>query len=144
MNESSRNSLLTAVCGDMPERDRRNLNLANVWMLIWLACFGGATWLIKGGLIAEGVVGWVVAALPTVVATGAILAYGRYLREADELQRKIQLQALALGFGVGLFFGFGYPLFELLGAPTASISDVSVVIAFFYFVGLWLGRRKYA
>ena len=45
---------------------------------------------------------------------------------------------------MGLFFGFGYRLFEPLGAPRADISDASIVIAFFYFVGLWLGRRRYA
>ena len=143
MNETTKNSLLTRFCGDMPARDRRNLNRANAWMAIWLAFFALSTWLIKGGLVATGPVGWVVAAFPTAVAVGAILAYGRYLREADELQRKIQLQALALGFGVGLFFGFGYRLFERLGAPRADISDASVVIVFFYFVGLWLGRRRY-
>lgn len=144
MNETIRSSLLTKLCGDMTARDRRNLNRANVWMAVWLACFALSTWLIKGERVAAGPVGWLVAAVPTAVAIGAILAFGRYLREADELQRKIQLQALALGFGVGLFFGFGYRLFEGLGAPQADISDASVVIAFFYFVGLWLGRRRYA
>jgi len=113
-------------------------------MAVWLGCFALSTWLIREETVAAGPVGWAVAILPNAVAVAAILAYGRYLREADELQRKIQLQALALGFGVGLFFGFGYRLFESLGAPPADVSDASVVIAFFYFVGLWLGRRRYA
>jgi len=128
----------------MTARVRRNLNRANVWMALWLVCFAAATWLIRAGIVTAGPVGWVVAILPTAVGVGALLGFGRYLREGDELQRKIQLQALAFGFGAGLFVGFGYRLFEGLGAPVASISDASVVIVFFYLIGLWLGRRRYA
>lgn len=144
MNEITKSSLLTTICGDMPERDRQNLKRGNIWMVIWLASFALVTWLIKGGTVSSGPVGWVVAILPTVVAIAVLVAFGRYLREADELQRKIQLEALALGFGAGLFFGFGYRLFEALGAPQADISDASIVIVFFYLIGLWLGRRRYA
>ena len=144
MSEENRRPLLTRLCGDMTESDRRNLNRANVWLAVWLVSFAASTFIMKGGATFAAVANWIVAAMPTAVGLGAILAYGRYLREADELQRRIQLQALALGFGVAFFFGFGYPLLEKVGAPTADISDVSVLMAFFYFVGLWLGRRRYA
>lgn len=108
MNEDIRRPLLNHLCGDMTDRDRHNLQRANLWLAGWLVSFG------------------------------------RFLRQADELQRSIQLQALALGFGVGLFAGFGYRLLEGLGVPPATTSDISVFMAFFYFVGLWLGRRRYA
>jgi len=144
MNEQEKRPLLARLCGDMTASDRRNLNRANVWLAFWLVSFAASTFIIKSEVTSTGIVGWIVAAIPTVVGLGAMLAYGRYLRQADELQRRIQLQALAVGFGVAFFFGFGYPLLEKVGAPTADISDVSVLMAFFYFVGLWLGRRRYA
>jgi len=86
----------------------------------------------------------VLAALPTAVGVVALLGFGRFLREADELQRRIQLEALTMGFGACLFAGFGYRLFEGLGAPVASISDASIAMVFFYLIGLWVGRRRYA
>ncbi len=144
MNEENKRPLLARLCGDMTASDRRNLNRANAWLALWLVSFAASTFLIKGEVAASGLVGWIVAAMPIVVGLGAMLAYGRYLRQADELQRRIQLQALALGFGVAFFFGFGYRLLEKVGAPVADISDVSIVMTFFYFVGLWIGRRRYA
>jgi len=145
MNEEIKRPLLARLCGDMTESDRRNLNRANIWLALWLVSFAGSTFLIKGGGAAgSGPAGWIVAAMPIAVGLGAMLAYGRYLRQADELQRRIQLQALALGFGVAFFFGFGYRLLEKVGAPVADISDVSIVMTFFYFVGLWIGRKRYA
>ena len=144
MNEQEKRPLLARLCGDMTASDRRNLNRANVWLAFWLVSFAASTFIIKSEVTSTGIVGWIVAAIPTVVGLGAMLAYGRYLRQADELQRRIQLQALAVGFGVAFFFGFGYRLLEKVGAPAAEISDVSVVMMFFYFVGLWIGRRRYA
>ena len=73
----------------------------------------------------------------------ALLALGRFLREADELQRTIQLQALALGFGAGFFALPGYRIFERLGAPAADIADFTMVMAFFYVIGAFLGWRRY-
>ena len=144
MNEETKRPLLIRLCGDMTPSDRRNLNRANLWLAIWLVSFAASTFLIKGEVVGEGIVGWIVAAIPMIVGLGAMLAYGRYIKEADELQRRIQLQALALGFGVAFFFGFGYRLLEKTGAPAAEISDVAIVMSLFYFVGLWLGRRRYA
>jgi len=144
MNEENKRPMLDRLCGDMTESDRRNLNRANLWLALWLVSFAASTFLIKGDVVSSGLAGWIVAAAPLVVGLGAMLAYGRYMHQADELQRRIQLQALALGFGVAFFFGFGYRLLEKVGAPAADISDVSMVMAFFYFVGLWIGRRRYA
>lgn len=144
MNKETKRPLLAQLCGDMTESDRRNLNRANLWLFFWLVSFAASTFIIKGFEGLGGVAGWIVAAVPLIVGLGAMLAYGRYLRHADELQRRIQLQALALGFGVAFFFGFGYRLLEKVGAPAAQISDVSIVLTFFYFVGLWIGRRRYA
>jgi hypothetical protein len=144
MTEENKRPLLDHLCGDMTPDDRRNLNRANLWLFLWLVTFAAITFLLKGGSVPTGPVGWIVAAIPMVTGLAAMLAYGRYIANADEMQRRIQLQALGVGFGVAFFFGFGYRLLEKVGAPAAEISDVSIVLMLFYFVGLWLGRRRYA
>ena len=72
-----------------------------------------------------------------------VLIYSRFLREADEFQRTVQLQALALGFGGGFFTICGYSLFERAGAPAVSGPDLAVAMPLFYVLGIFLGWRRY-
>lgn len=143
MDETTKHPFWNRVCGDMTARDRHNLNRAT-WLLAgWLVSFAASTLLLKHELVPAGPLSWGVAALPSLVGVAVLFAYGRFLRHADELQRKIQLQAFAVGFGAAFFIGFGYRLFERLGAPPGNVSDLSSVLVFFYCIGLWLGRRRY-
>ena len=50
-----------------------------------------------------------------------VVAYRRYLGETDELRRKIEVDALALAFGVGLVGAFSYVLLERAGAVESAI-----------------------
>ncbi len=132
-----------ARCGDTTARDWRNLRRVLWTLAVWAVFFAGGSQLIKRDLLPAGPILWVVAALPTVVGVFVLVAFGRYLREADELQRTIQLQALALGFGAGFFALAGYRIFERLGAPAADIADFTMVMALFYVIGAFLGWRRY-
>jgi hypothetical protein len=99
--------------------------------------------LIKREVLPVGAVRWTVAALPCVAAVLVLAAYARFLREADELQRLIQLEALALGFGGAFFAVMGYQLFERLGALTLDAGDLGIVMALLYSLGGLLGWRRY-
>src|ERR1044072_5487938 len=61
--------------------------------------------------------GGALAALTAVPGLVGIRAYIRFLREADELLRKIQLEALAIAFGVGVLFMMTRRLFARLRGP---------------------------
>ncbi len=125
-----------------PSRTRsRELRLAAV-TLLWAVTFVGATRLLKSELLPAGIVPWLVALAPSVAAGFVLAAYVRFLREADELQRLIQLQGLAAGFGGGFFVLCGYSLFEQLGASPAGIELVAVM-PFLYVIGVLVGERKY-
>jgi len=120
---------------------RRELLLAGI-TLLWALVFVGATRLIKSELLSPGALPWLVAAAPCVAAVFVLVAYMRFLREADELQRLIQLQALALGFGGGFFTICGYSLFERVGAPPAGV-ELATVMPVLYALGVLLGERRY-
>lgn len=132
-----------ARCGDTTPRDRRNQTRMLVTLAVWAVCFVGASYSIKHELLTDGILAWLVAAAPTVVGLFVLLAYARFLREADELQRLIQLQALALGFGAGWLAISGYPIFERLGAPAADPGDFIFVMAIFYSLGSVAGVWRY-
>jgi hypothetical protein len=112
-------------------------------LALWAVVFTGANQLIKRGVLEGGPLTWLVVVLPFVAGGLAMLAYGSYLRQADELQRLIQFQGLALGFGGTFFLFSGYKALERLGAPVANFSDVALVMAVLYTLGIFLGWRRY-
>lgn len=131
------------LCGDTTPRDRRNLLRLAALLAAWSAAFVGGIALIEGDVVPDGPIAWGLAALNLALAVAALLAYVRYLREADELQRRIHLQALALGFGGGWLSVAGYRLFELLGAPYVDRGSVALAMAILYTLGIVLGQWRY-
>jgi hypothetical protein len=112
-------------------------------MVAWTVAFMGGMAVIEREVVTGGPIGWGLAALNLGLAAAALLAYVHFLREADELQLRIHLQAMALGFGGGWLSVAGYRLFELLGAPYVDRGAVILVMAVLYTVGLMLGQRRY-
>ena len=140
--EASRGALWTRCIGSTP-RDRRNMSRMMGLFLVWTASFVAGTQLIKRDLLPAGPIPWVVAALPTVVGIFVVVAYSRFLREADELQRLIHLEALALGFGGGWVAVCGYRILERAGAPAVDIGDAVLALAIFYSIGIVRGAWRY-
>jgi len=76
---------------------------------------------------------------------GMILAFKRHLNGLDELQRRIQLEAMALCLGVGLVAGMAYSTLTLtdLVSFDAKISQLVMLMGLTYLVGVIRGHRKY-
>jgi hypothetical protein len=121
---------------------RSSLRLAGI-CLGWAVVFVGSVRLVRSDLLPAGAIPWIVASVPSVAAVFVLVAYSRYLRQTDELQRLIQLQALALGFGGGFFAICGYSLFEELGAPATEGVDIVVVMPVLYTIGVLVGTWRY-
>lgn len=69
------------------------------------------------------------------------------LREADELERRIQLEALAVAFPLGLLLLTTLALVQRaveLDPQNWSYNHVFPMFVFFYFGGVALARRRYA
>lgn len=84
--------------------------------------------------------------LPLVPMAFIYLHYLRYLRESDELERKVEVEALALSAIATLMLGLGALLLgEEPGiAPPAEASLVAVVlmqVGSYWLARLWLRRR---
>ena len=79
------------------------------------------------------------------MGAGMIMANKRYLNGLDELQRKIQTEAMALCLGVGLVAGLGYSTLDVtnLIPMDAEISHLVILMCLTYLAGILLGRRKY-
>ncbi len=82
--------------------DRRNQNRFAGWMLAWAVSYMAASWTLKADLDLATALVWFLVAAPNLIAIVAVFDYLRFLRMADELLRKIQLEGLALGFAAGV------------------------------------------
>ena len=111
--------------------------------LAWAACFAGARWLLRDVPLPGGAIPWLVAMLPAVAGAGLLVAYTRYLRDIDELQRAIQLQAMALGFGGGFLAICSYVTFLPLGAPEVDPVSLLAVMPVLYAIGTLMGSGRY-
>ncbi|MGX9460880.1 hypothetical protein ACWXWU_06490 [Shewanella sp. A14] len=80
-----------------------------------------------------------------IIGIGMILANRRQLLGLDELQQKIQLNAMGLSLGVGLIVGLSYSNLDTTNLITghAEISHVVIIMGLTYLVGIILGHRKY-
>lgn len=135
------NSLLN---GSALGRDRRNRRLVTIWSMAWGLAFTFVAFGIKrlewsSEATLAGVIG------TASLGFGTVVVYRRFLLETDELRRKIEVEALALAFGVGVFGGLSCWLLAVSGA--LAIKDFAFVFAamiFTHVLGVFLGCRRYS
>ena len=83
--------------------------------------------------------------LNVALGVGMIAANKRHLDGLDELQRKIQMDAMAFALGVGLVAGLAYSALDTTNVipMDAEISFLVILISIAYIGGILAGRRKY-
>ena len=123
---------------------RNTLGLA-AWTAAWvaslaLAAFGpGILWDDQPALTLVAI------AFNVAVGVGMLLANKRNLQAQDELQRTLQLQAMAWSLGAGLVGGIAWTLFDrhdLVGFE-AEIAHLVALMAVVYLVGSVAGFLRY-
>lgn len=130
-------------CNDaMTPRDAETLRRFNVVCLAWAMMFVAATLAIVGFGVA-GLTGWALACATLLLGVMTMAQYMKFLRGADELLRKIHLEALGLGFGASIVFMLFWRLCERLGAPKLDVVDPVVVMVAFWAAGQWFGLRRF-
>lgn len=79
------------------------------------------------------------------VGIGMILANKKHLNDLDELQRKIQLEAMAVALGIAVVAGLSYSMMDLwnLISYDAEISHLVIIIGLSYLTGTIVGNLRY-
>ena len=130
--------------GGMHDRLRRiTLKLAG-WTFAWVVTLAIATF--GPAFLWESKALTSAALLVNVAAgVGMIIANKDYLLGVDEMQRKIQLEAMALALGVALVFGLAYSTADIadLIPFDAEIAHVVFAVCAAYALGIFLGIRRY-
>ncbi len=125
-------------------KERLNLNSV-VWALIFAVGFAGGTFVLSRYTLAAPVAALVIAinALLFGVYTVKLI---RSLRSLDEVQIRIQLEAVSIAFLLSLLLVMVLGMAGLVasfGLGTVSYLYVFPVLFFFYLIGLAVSRRKY-
>ena len=74
-----------------------------------------------------------------------ILTNIKHINSMDDLQRKIQLDAMGIALGVGVVGGLSYSLLDTtnLISKDAEISFLVILISITYMLGLLIGTKRY-
>ena len=132
-------------CSDWTANSERNTVVLGFWTLAWvlpmaLANFGPKfIWQSNATLTILAIV------INLAIGFGMILANKRHLRGLDEMQQKIQLEAMALSLGVALVVGLSYSNLDITDVIDfdAEISHVVILMGLTYGLGVVFGVRKY-
>lgn len=130
--------------GSLDERTRRNTVRLGLWTGAWLISMAVA---VFGPIFLwqSRAVSLVAILINVALGIGMMVANKGYLDGLDELQRKIQLDAMALALGMGLVLGLGYSAMDIANVieVDAEISFLVMLIGVIYIIGILIGRRKY-
>ena len=123
-------------------RNTRNLAL---WTFLWLITLALATFgplLIWPDLTLVSILVWIA---NLGCGIGMILANRRFINGLDELQKKIQLEAMAIALGVAVVGGLSYSLLDVtnLISGDAELTVICVLISLTYLGGIMIGQKRY-
>jgi multisubunit Na+/H+ antiporter MnhF subunit len=127
---------------DYRDSNRAAVGLA-LWTLAWLATLAVARFgpdMLWNGQPAAS---WVSVGVNLLVGLGVIIAFTRFLRRADELDRKIMLDALAITLGVAWVTGFAYVVAHAAGLITIDIAALLAAPGVVFALATVAGRIRY-
>lgn len=102
-----------------------------------------ASLLIVGSGTVAGTWATILSLTPMLPALGVAVAVTRQLRASDELQRRIQLEALSLAFAGTALITFSYGFLENVGYPKLSMFFVWPLMAILWIIGGIFSNRRF-
>ena len=106
------------VCGTA--RDRRNsrrvLSCAVAFSVFWLLASAAAS----SGHLSAPVIAAGAASVQAALGAALVVAFFRFVAQADELRRKVELESIALAAGVAIAGGFALDLLRQAGGIDAG------------------------
>ena len=87
--------------------------------------------------------GYAIAVLPIIPSAFAMWAFLRFFRGLDELQRRIQLEAVAFSFLATCLITLTWAFQQNAGLPRFDVSWVAPLLIGLWGVGVGLAKRRY-
>jgi hypothetical protein len=98
-------------------------------------------WMLRGH--EHTPVGYALAFLPIIPSAFAIWAFMRFFRGLDELQRRIQLEAVAFSFLATCLITLTWAFQQNAGLPRFDVGWVAPLLIALWGIGVGIAKRRY-
>ncbi|HYP84140.1 hypothetical protein [Variovorax sp.] len=112
-------------------------------MLLYAGTLVASLWALRGEAFGHEGVRLALSLAPMVPSLAICWAIMRQLRRLDELQVRIQMEALGLAFAATALLTFSYGFLENVGFPRLSMFAVWPLMAGCWMVGLVVASARY-
>ncbi|WPP48038.1 hypothetical protein [Catalinimonas niigatensis] len=126
-------------------RTRKNTARLAYWTAAWVVTMAVASFSPKF-IGPDSTILFTLTILANLLAgAGMIVANIRYIKALDEMQQKIQLEAMGIALGVGVVGGLSYSLLDLtnLISGNAEIGFLVIMISVSYLIAIFVGHFRY-
>lgn len=124
---------------------KQNTKQLAYWTLGWVLTMAIASFGPKFIWNFNSVISALFILLNTLVGIGMILMNRKYINGLDEMQRKVNLDAMAFALGVAVVGGLSYSMLDVSNVISydAEISFMVILISLTYIVGVVFGNLRY-
>ena len=130
---------------DFKSKTIKNTRNLGVWTLAWVLSMALASFGPKFLWDNDKTISLLAIILNLAMGYMMIRANMKFLNGLDELQRKLQIDAMAVSLGIGVVGGLGYSLLDQTNIIPwdAEISFLVMLIGVSYFVTLLINQKRY-
>ncbi len=124
---------------------KKNTKKLAIWTMLWTSSMALATFGPKFIWDENVMLSVLAVIINAVMGVGMILMNIKHINSLDDLQKKIQLDAMGIALGVGVVGGLSYTILDTTNLITqdAEISFLVIFISVTYLIGLLIGQKRY-
>ncbi|MDV6315744.1 hypothetical protein [Idiomarina sp. HP20-50] len=130
---------------DYCQTNKKNTRRLAFWTSIWLITMAVVNFGPKYLWGEDSVLTLIAIAVNLSVGLVMIWSNKKHLMGLDELQQRIQLEAMGVTLGIGLVVGLAYSSLDAVNliAQNAEITHLVMLMAVTYFISVVIGVRRY-
>jgi len=125
----------------MDAHEKRYLKELGGSMAAYTAMVAVSVWLVRSH--EHSPLRYLVAAMPLIPSAFAVWATIRFFRGLDELQRRIQFEAMAFSFLGTCLISLNWGVLQKAGLPHADVIWVALLLMGLYVIGIGIASRRY-
>ncbi|WP_139956958.1 hypothetical protein [Flavicella sediminum] len=124
---------------------KKNTKKLAIWTALWTSSMALATFGPKFIWDENTILTILAVLLNALLGLGMILMNIRHINALDDLQKKIQLDAMGIALGTGVVGGLSYSLLDItnLISNDAEISFLVIFMSVTYMISLLIGQKRY-
>nr|WKN37207.1 hypothetical protein K4G66_00605 [Tunicatimonas sp. TK19036] len=124
---------------------KKNVRHLAFWTGSWLLTVAIATFGPKFIWNSDSIITILIILISTIIGIGMILMNRKYINGLDEMQRKINTDAMAIALGVGVVGGISYSMLDIADIISfnAEIGHLIILIGVTYVIGVFVGNIRY-